>query len=90
MDLKELAERELKSKPRKIKTIWNEEYASDREAMEAMYRHAVKAGLSWQHAFDNAESAPSDHVEQQLGQFVRKYMQHKYQLTLDSLLKEAQ
>tara|TARA_R110002073_G_C9346533_1_gene570396 strand:+ start:672 stop:929 length:258 start_codon:yes stop_codon:yes gene_type:complete len=82
MDLKELAERELKSKPRKIKTIWNEEYASDREAMEAMYRQAVKTGASWE--------APSDHVEQQLGQFVRQYMQHKYQLTLDSLLKEAQ
>ena len=90
MNLHELAEKELKSKPRyKIKSVWNQEYASDHEAMEAMYRHAVKAGLSWQHAFDNAESAPADYVEQQLGQFVRMYLQHKYQLTLDSLLKES-
>ena len=78
MNLQELAEMELRRKPRKHKTIYNEEYASDHEAMEAMYRHAVKAGLSWE--------ASSDHVEQQLGQFVRLYMQHKYQLTLDSLL----
>ena len=80
MELKELAEMERTSKPRKIKTVWNQEYASDHEAMEAMYRHAVKTGASWE--------APSDHMEQQLGQFVRKYMQHKYQLTLDSLLED--
>ena len=78
MNLIELAEMESRSKPRKRKTVWNEEYASDHEAMEAMYRHAVTVGGVY----------GSDHVEQQLGQFVRKYMQHKHQLTLESLLDD--
>jgi hypothetical protein len=80
MELKELAEMERTAKPRKRGTVWNTEYASDHEAMEAMYKHAVTVGRVY----------GSDHVEQQLGQFVRKYMQHKYQLTLDSLLKETE
>lgn len=77
MELKELAEMERTSKPRKRGTVWNKEYANDHEAMETMYKHAVTVGGVY----------GSDHVEQQLGQFVRKYMQHKYQLTLYSLLE---